>query len=138
MKTLEVGIATYSEMKQRTMTIAVGELNPKRTDPNVWFTSMQSAARILSGENRMLLGLIAAERPDSIAELAALSGRNPSNLSRTLKTMHRLGLVKIENKEGGRRAPRFPYRKIVFNIPIPVTAATSSSSPGKTRRAKSS
>jgi predicted transcriptional regulator len=34
--------------------------------------------------------------PSSISELASLSGRKQSNLSRTLKTMASYGLVKME------------------------------------------
>jgi len=34
--------------------------------------------------------------PSSISELAILSGRKQSNLSRTLKTMSSYGLVKME------------------------------------------
>ena len=43
--------------------------------------------------NRELLALIAREKPDSLTELTTLAGRNKSNLSRTLKTMSRYGLV---------------------------------------------
>ena len=120
MSTLKVGIATYEDMKARTMGIARGERKAKRGAPKVWFTSMESAARVLSHDNRKLLGLIAARRPDSIAELAKLSGREANNLSRTLKTMARLGLVTMEDKQGGRKAPRFAYDDIVLDIPIPV------------------
>ena len=87
MTTLKIGIATYDEMKARTMAIAKGEHKPKRGEPKVWFTSMESFARILSDRNRELLDLMIETEPGSIAELAALSGRAKSNLSRTLKTM---------------------------------------------------
>lgn len=120
MTTLKVGIASYDDMKKRTMAIARGEYKPVRGEPKVWFTSMQSAARVLSGDNRTLLGLIAAQRPNSIAELASLSGRTPGNLSRTLKTMVRLGLVTMEKKGRGRKAPRFLYDDIKLDIPIPA------------------
>lgn len=48
MKTLEVGIASYADMKARTMAIARGELRPKPGDPKVWFTSPESFAKVLS------------------------------------------------------------------------------------------
>ena len=70
MTTLKIGIASYEKMKKRSMDIARGAYKPKRGEPKIWFTSMQSAARVLSGDNRALLGLIATQRPDSIAELA--------------------------------------------------------------------
>ncbi|MCY3597068.1 MAG: helix-turn-helix domain-containing protein [Rhodospirillales bacterium] len=93
MKTLRIGIASYDRMKQRTMAIARGEHKPANGEPTVWFTSIESFAKVLSGRNRELLATIAREKPDSLTELAELAGRNKSNLSRTLKTMSRYGLV---------------------------------------------
>ena len=58
MKTLRVGIASYDQMKARTMAIARGEHKPARDEPKVWFTSMESFAKVLSGRNRDLLALI--------------------------------------------------------------------------------
>ena len=80
MKRLKVGIAGYEQMKARTLAVARGERKPGRGEPRVWFTSMESFARVLSDRNRTLLHLIAESEPDSLAELAALSGRAKSNL----------------------------------------------------------
>ena len=87
MKKLKVGIATYKQYKDRTMKIARGGYKPAADDPKIWFTSIESFARVLSDKNRELLALIAATRPDSMNELAERTGRAPSNLSRTLRTM---------------------------------------------------
>ena len=87
MKTLRIGVANYGRMKARTMAIARGEHKPERGEPTVWFTSVESFAKVLSQRNRELLAMIAQEKPGSLTELAALAGRNKSNLSRTLKTM---------------------------------------------------
>lgn len=118
MKTLKIGIASYEEMKARTMATARGERKPTKGEPRVWFTSTESFARILSSRNRALLHLIARSEPQSLAELSALSGRAKSNLSRTLKTMERYGLVQLEKGEGGRISPRVPYTDIVLDLPI--------------------
>lgn len=67
-------------------------------EPKIWFTSMRSLAEVLSDDNRALLKLIHDERPDSLTRLAELSGRAPSNLSRTLKTMERYGLVELRRE----------------------------------------
>ena len=48
MKTLRAGIAGYADMKARTMAIARGEYRPRHDEPRVWFTSLESCARILS------------------------------------------------------------------------------------------
>jgi len=118
MTTLKIGIASYDEMKARTMAIAKGEHKPKRGEPKVWFTSMESLARILSDRNRALLELMIEREPTSIAELAEHSGRAKSNLSRTLKTMERYGLVVLEKGPRGRIKPRVPYSGIVLDVPI--------------------
>jgi predicted transcriptional regulator len=48
MKALKVGIASYEDMKARTMQIARGTLKPRRGDPKVWFPSAGSLVRVLS------------------------------------------------------------------------------------------
>ena len=58
MKILKVGIASYADMKARTMAIARGELKPGPGDPKVWFPSTESLVRVLSEKNRLLLGTI--------------------------------------------------------------------------------
>ena len=118
MKTLHVGIASYEDMKARTLAIARGNHKRRRSEPKVWFTSIESAARILSDRNRALLRLIADAQPESLTELAALSGRAKSNLSRTLKTMERYGLVRLKKGAGGRTVPKVPYSDIVLDVPI--------------------
>ena len=70
MKTLKIGIAGYDQMKARTMAIALRERTPAKDEPKVWFTSIESFARLLSEHNRDLLELIARERPQSLTELA--------------------------------------------------------------------
>ena len=90
MKTLKIGIASYEDMKARTLAIARGELQPKAGDPKVWFTSPESFAKVLSNRNRALLAQIADTHPSSLHELAASTGRTPGDLSRTLETMERL------------------------------------------------
>lgn len=116
MKTLKIGITTPQEYKQRTMAIARGELKPAPGDPKLWFTSIESAARILSQPNRELLALIAREKPGSLKELADRSGRAKSNLSRTLKTMERYGLVRLQKGRGGMVAPKVGYRDIRLEV----------------------
>lgn len=118
MKTLKVGIASYEEMKARTMAVARGDRKVRRGEPEVWFTSLESFARVLSDHNRVLLRLIAEEEPESLAELAKLSGRAKSNLSRTLRTLEQYGLVRLDKGAQGRITPTVPYSDIVLDMPI--------------------
>ena len=63
MTTLKVGIASYDEMKARTMAVARGERRVKADEPKVWFTSTESFAKVLSAGNRELLRVIAEKGP---------------------------------------------------------------------------
>ena len=118
MTTLKVGIASFEEMKSRTMAIAKGELRPKRGDPTVWFTSPESFAKLLSNRNRALLAHIAQSHPQSLQDLAMATGRTPGNLSRTLKTMERYGLVNLHKGERGRVRPEVPYREVQLEMTL--------------------
>jgi predicted transcriptional regulator len=118
LKTLKVGIASYEEMKARTLAIARGERRRRRGEPKIWFRSVESFAKVLSERNRALLALIAEEEPQSLAELAELSGRAKSNLSRTLRTLENYRLVSLKRGPKGRIAPRVAYSDIVLDVPI--------------------
>ncbi|WPB86921.1 HVO_A0114 family putative DNA-binding protein [Sediminicoccus rosea] len=115
---LRVAIAPYEEMKARTMAIARGERRVGADEPRVWFASLESFTRVLSERNRELLSLIADREPASLAELAALSGRAKPNLSRTLRTMERHGLVELRPGEGRTLRPRVCYRDIRLDLPV--------------------
>ena len=70
--------------------------------------------------------MIAREKPGSLTELAALAGRNKSNLSRTLKTMSRYGLVELQAGRRGALVPRVPYDRVSLDLPLtasPLEAA---------------
>lgn len=70
--------------------------------PTVWFDSVHQLAGVLSEDNRNLLRLIAGRQPRTVAELAILSGRAPSNLSRTLRTLERHQLVALHRSADSR------------------------------------
>jgi predicted transcriptional regulator len=123
MKMLKIGIASYAEMKARTLAIARGELKPKPADPKVWFPSTESLVRVLSEKNRLLLATIRDNQPQSLSDLVELTGRKKSNLSRTLKTMEQYGIVKLERKARGRVVPRVPYAGVTVDLPLPGSAS---------------
>ncbi len=99
MKAIRIGIAPQEKIRERILAIAKGEIKPKASDPKIWFTSMRSLSQVLSDENRALLEVIRTARPESISELSDITGRKQGNLSRTLKTMSRYGLVKMKKNE---------------------------------------
>jgi len=118
MSTLRVGIASYDEMKELTLTIARGQRKLAPQEPRVWFPSTESFAKVLSAGNRELLRVIAEKTPGSLDELAQLTGRKKSNLSRTLKTMANYGLVRLERGMRGRVAAKVVHDRIELELPL--------------------
>jgi predicted transcriptional regulator len=121
MEALKIGIASYEEMKARTLAIARGEYHPQPGEPKVWFTSIESVAKVLSDGNRELLDIIASRRPQSIQELAEMTGRKKSNLSRTLRTMAVYGIVRLKKGEHGRVAPSVTHDRLTLELPLTKT-----------------
>ena len=62
--------------------------------------------------------LIYLSTADNNSELAKLSGRQPSNLSRTLKTMERYGIVELRKKA---KAIKPIAKATAFNIQYGMT-----------------
>lgn len=122
-KVLRIGIASRAEMRARTMAIARGEMKPSPSDPKVWFTSLESLAQVLSSKNQLLLETIRRTQPGSLKELAELSGRAEGNLSRTLRTMARYGLVRLDKAEGRRIVAVVPWDRVALDLPLERKAA---------------
>lgn len=99
MKAIVIGIMPQEKIRERILAIARGEYKPKPSDPKIWFTSMKSLAEVLSDDNRALLKVMTEMKPESISALAEATGRKPSNLSRTLKTMSNYGIVDLKREK---------------------------------------
>jgi len=63
---------------------------------DIRFDSLKSVANVLSKEN-LLLKVIAKQEPQSVTELATLTGRAVSNVSRTLKTLGKYNFVEMQS-----------------------------------------
>lgn len=104
-KVVKVGIISREDYRRRTIAIAKGEYTPRRDEPKIWFESLRSMAQVLGSENQELLRIILENNPRSLAELEQLTGRKKANLSRTLKTLERCGVVTLE-REKNRLVPK--------------------------------
>ncbi len=96
---LKIGIMPRDQFQRRLVDIAAGKITPARNEPKIWFSSLKSLSQVLSENNVRLLKLMEEHNPESLSDLAQLSGRQPSNLSRTLKTLERYGLVELKRNE---------------------------------------
>jgi predicted transcriptional regulator len=121
-RTLKIGIAPYQTIKKRTLAIVRGEYKPSTDEPKVWFSSIESMARVLSTNNRLLLEIIAKSNPPSLTALAEMSKRKKSNLSRTLKTMERFGLVRLSKDGHGHVVPKVTFDRLRFDLDIAKSA----------------
>jgi predicted transcriptional regulator len=122
MKQVNVGIMPLKDFQAYTKAIVTGKHKRKRGEPKIWFSSMASLAQVLSDQNRELLSLIAEQKPESITELARLSDRSQSNLTRTLKKMEGYGLVTMKTGKHGSKQPFVPYSDIVLDMSITSSA----------------
>lgn len=115
---LSVGIANYENLKTYTTTSLYTSTMTGHNRPWVWFSSLESFTQVLSEKNRNLLAIIALKKPNSITELATLSGRAKSNLSRTLCTMEKHNLVKIHRGNGQALQIRVDYHSIQLYLTL--------------------
>jgi predicted transcriptional regulator len=116
MKTLRVGVASLAEMKARTLAIAAGARKVSRGEPKLWLGSLEGLAKVLSPANRRLLQIIKHQQPHSLAELGQMSGRAVSNLSRTLASMERYGLVQRTKDKTGRLRITVRYEAVCVQV----------------------
>lgn len=76
---------------------------------------------MLSDRNRTLLATLREAQPRSLAELAELTGRKKSNLSRTLTTMERYGIVRLAREgKDGHVVAKVPFERIRAESPLDV------------------
>jgi len=94
-----------------------GQMLDPELPVDIWFDSIKSVANILSKENLHLLKVIVEREPQSVTELAKLTGRAVSNVCRTLKTMEKSNLVVIK-KEFGVVIPILEYTSFQINLGI--------------------
>ncbi len=104
-KVVKVGIMSREDYRKRTIAMAKGTYSPRKDEPKIWFESLQSMSQVLGSENQTLLKIILEKKPRSLGELEQLSGRKKANLSRTLKTLERYGIV-VLNKDKNRLVPK--------------------------------
>lgn len=88
-------IQPLHELEAEMRAVARGEKAAPRDAAAPSFSSLDVLMRLLTPENRRLMATIRDKKPKSIAELAKLTGRAPSNLTRTLSKLEDAGLVKM-------------------------------------------
>ena len=113
MNRLIIGIASSQYIRQRAIDIAAGRIVPKKNDPKIWVSSLESIGRLLSADNYAMIEAIRMHHPETISELAKLVSREQANVSRTLSRMADFHLVDFE-ESNGRKKPVVKWGEIVI------------------------
>ena len=99
MKSVAAGARTAPKRKdKRVFASKKAARQFKAQQAMVALESVEAALRLLTGQNHDLIRLIEAGKFESMAELAAQSGRAESNLNRTIKKLSKLGLVTLKQR----------------------------------------
>ncbi len=123
MTKLIIGIASTDYIRRRTIDIAAGRLVPKDSDPKIWLTSLESIGKLLDGNNSALLDAIRVHHPETVSELAKLTGREQSNVSRTLSRMADFHMVELQDNNRGGKKPVVNWDELSVKTEYSVDAA---------------
>lgn len=88
-------IQSHGSLRAELKTVARGTRSAPRHAAAPSFESVSALLRLLTPANRELLALIRDKKPQSIAELAELTGRAQPNLIRTLAKLQAVGFVTL-------------------------------------------
>ena len=108
-------IQGLNSLEREMRAVARGERPAPANAAKPSFNSVGAVVRLLTPENRHLLAIIRDRKPQSVAELAQLTGRAQPNLTRTLAKLEAAGFITIK-AIGRRRAPSAAIKKIVVEI----------------------
>jgi predicted transcriptional regulator len=111
----EYKIKTMRELEAEMRAVARGEKPAPADAARTTFASVDALIRLLTPENRALLAVIRDRKPQSIAELAKLTGRAASNLTRTLAKLEAVGFVSMQG-EARRKIPVSIVKKLRVEI----------------------
>jgi len=77
-------------------------------EPQYSFTSFEAFRKAMTPQRFALLKVIREKKPESIKELAAITGRDMKNISEDIKVLLEMDLIEME-KNGKNKAPRLHY-----------------------------
>ncbi|MGA7950821.1 MAG: MarR family transcriptional regulator [Thiobacillaceae bacterium] len=93
----QVKIQGHASLREEMKAVARGERPAPKDAGGMSFDSVEALLRLLTPQNRELLAVIRDKKPQSIAELAELTGRAQPNLTRTLGKLEAVGFVRFKS-----------------------------------------
>ena len=110
-----IKVQSLRSLREEMKAVARGDRPAAAEAARPSFNSVRAVVRLLTPENRQLLALIRDHKPQSVAELVALTGRAQPNLTRTLAKLEAAGFITMKTV-GRRRTPSVAVKKIVVEI----------------------
>jgi len=110
-----VKIQGHASLREEMKAVARGKKPAPKDAGAVSFDSVEALLRLLTPQNRELLAVIRDKKPQSIAELAALTGRAQPNLTRTLGKLEAIGFVRFKTVDR-RKVPMASVHSLRINI----------------------
>jgi predicted transcriptional regulator len=108
-------IQSLRSLRDEMKAVARGERPAPADAARPSFDSVAVVVRLLTPGTRRLLALIRDRKPQSVAELVALTGRAQPNLTRTLARLEAVGFITM-TAVGRRKTPTVVIKKIVVEI----------------------
>jgi predicted transcriptional regulator len=108
-------VQSLRSLRDEMVAVAKGERRAPVDAGRASFNSVETLIRLLTPDNRQLLSIIKKRNPESVAELASVTGRSQPNLSRTLAKLEAAGLVAMESR-GRKKRPVVTAREIRIRI----------------------
>ncbi|AEH31670.1 Hypothetical transcriptional regulatory protein [Vibrio anguillarum 775] len=93
---VKIGILSEELARKRMIRIAEGKVTSKEPYPQFLFESLAVLSQLLSNENVELLNLIAREKPNSLDELAEMSGRSIKDVTDTFDALSSKGFAYLD------------------------------------------
>ena len=110
-----VKIQGYASLREEMKAVARRERPAPKDARGISFDSVEALLRLLTPQNRELLAVIRDKKPQSIAELAELTGRAQPNLTRTFGKLEAIGFVRFKTVER-RKVPTAVIHSLRINI----------------------
>jgi predicted transcriptional regulator len=111
----EYKIQSMNDLEDEMRAVARGETPAPAGAARPSFESVDALIRLLTPENRRLLAIIRDRKPQSINELAEITGRAAPNLTRTLAKLEAVGFVRMRTVER-RKVPTTAVRRLHVEI----------------------
>lgn len=110
-----VKIQGHGALRAEMKAVATGRRQPPKDASGISFDSVETLLRLLTPKNRQLLAIIRDKNPQSIAELAELTGRKSPNVTRTLGKLEAVGFIRMKMIKR-RKVPTTSVRALRISI----------------------